>query len=158
MSVVETSRQHQFIPDTGSRADLIRLSQKWLAENPHQKHAPFEPSQAMPVPSLAEKNARFNFVINTVCEFYCVGPCDIYGAQRTRDVVLPRHVAIWAIKNSCSWLSIAGIGRKFGKRDHTTCLHAIHKIDGMLGRGELILPAHIRAFGRQPASVNGGET
>ncbi|MCX8053593.1 MAG: chromosomal replication initiator protein DnaA [Armatimonadetes bacterium] len=45
------------------------------------------------------------------------------GACRSKDIVLPRQVAMYLMRELTNW-SLPAIGRVFGGRDHTTVLHA----------------------------------
>jgi chromosomal replication initiator protein len=51
--------------------------------------------------------------------------------KRTRNVALPRQVAMYACKQQTS-MSLPEIGESFGGRDHTTVLHAVRKIERMI--------------------------
>jgi chromosomal replication initiator protein len=46
-------------------------------------------------------------------------------------VVRPRQIAMYLAK-SLTLRSLPEIGRRFGGRDHTTVLHAVRKIEGMV--------------------------
>ena len=59
-----------------------------------------------------EVAARFN-----------VDTAALKGACRRRDIVIPRQVAMYLIRQLTDW-SLPAIGRAFGGRDHTTVLHA----------------------------------
>src|SRR5512139_1062166 len=56
---------------------------------------------------------------------------EIRSQRRTSDVVLPRHVAMYLCKEMTEH-SLPKIGRLFGGKDHTTVLHAVTKIAGMI--------------------------
>jgi chromosomal replication initiator protein len=47
-------------------------------------------------------------------------------------VVRPRQVAMYLAK-TLTLRSLPEIGRRFGGRDHTTVLHAVRKIEGLIG-------------------------
>jgi hypothetical protein len=59
---------------------------------------------------------------------------DIRSSRRTKDVVLPRHVAMY-LARKLTLSSMPRIGFHFNKRDHTTVLHAWHKIGRMIAEG-----------------------
>ncbi len=46
-------------------------------------------------------------------------------------MVRPRQIAMYLAK-SLTLRSLPEIGRRFGGRDHTTVLHAVRKIEGMV--------------------------
>src|SRR6202035_4208056 len=61
--------------------------------------------------------------------FQCKG--DILSARRTTSVVRPRQIAMYLSK-LLTPRSLPEIGRRFGGRDHTTVLHAVRKITGLV--------------------------
>ncbi len=63
-----------------------------------------------------------------VSEHYDIRLSDMLGPKRVRTLARPRQVAMWLCKQHTS-RSLPEIGRKFGKRDHTTIMHGIRKID-----------------------------
>jgi hypothetical protein len=65
-----------------------------------------------------------------VCRKFKVSRLDMISERRTKDIVLPRHVAMY-LARKMTLHSIPEIGRRFGGRDHTTVLFAIAKIDRM---------------------------
>lgn len=62
-----------------------------------------------------------------VSESYGVPIVQIEGAHRDSRIVEPRHVAIHLARR-LTLLSLPLIGRRFGNRDHTSCMHADRKI------------------------------
>jgi chromosomal replication initiation ATPase DnaA len=56
---------------------------------------------------------------------------DIKSARRTKNVVLPRQLAMYMVRK-LTLLSLPAIGRRFGGRDHTTAIHAVNKIAGRI--------------------------
>jgi len=70
-------------------------------------------------------------VLQTVCEYYGVNPDNIKSKGRSKDVVLPRQLAMYLIRQ-LSDASFPEIGQFFGGRDHTTVIYAIQKIDKLL--------------------------
>ena len=63
-----------------------------------------------------------------VSETYNVTFDDLLGNGRTNRVVHPRHVAMYLSK-TLTRCSLTDIGRRFGGRDHTTVIHALHSIE-----------------------------
>jgi len=64
---------------------------------------------------------------------------DILGPKRDKDIVVPRQVAMWMLRNELH-LSFPKIARELGRKDHTTAIHSIEKIEK-----ESRLDADIRA-------------
>jgi chromosomal replication initiator protein len=62
------------------------------------------------------------------------------GASRRATAVLARGLAMLAARRYCR-LSYQEIGRHFGRRDHTTVLHACHKLENLLKTDQLVAAA-----------------
>lgn len=67
-----------------------------------------------------------------VAEHYNIRMADMHSARRSRQVARPRQVAMYLAKQLTA-RSLPEIGRKFGGRDHTTVMHAVRKIDELMG-------------------------
>ena len=63
-----------------------------------------------------------------VSEHYNIRLSDLIGPKRTRIYARPRQVAMWLSKQLTN-RSLPEIGRRFGKRDHTTVMHGVRKIE-----------------------------
>ncbi len=63
---------------------------------------------------------------------YNVSKQDLLSNRRTRTIVKPRQVAMYLAKMMTP-RSLPEIGRRFGGRDHTTVLHAVRKIEDLVG-------------------------
>jgi chromosomal replication initiator protein len=77
------------------------------------------------------KRVKIEDIQKLVATHYSVSRSDILSARRTATVVKPRQIAMFLSK-SLTLRSLPEIGRRFGGRDHTTVLHAVRKIDGLL--------------------------
>lgn len=66
-----------------------------------------------------------------VCAQYDVKLLDMLSKRRTAEIVRPRQVAMYLAK-VLTLKSLPDIGRRFGGRDHTTALHAIRKMEGLI--------------------------
>jgi chromosomal replication initiator protein len=53
---------------------------------------------------------------------------DIIGPKRDKDIVVPRQVAMYILRNELK-LSFPKIARELGRKDHTTAIHSVDKID-----------------------------
>jgi len=62
-----------------------------------------------------------------VVDFYGLKIIDLKSRSRSKNIALPRHVAIYLCREFTN-ASLPEIGRSFGGRDHTTALHAVSKI------------------------------
>lgn len=77
-------------------------------------------------------------VMAAVCRHFGVEPKLLRGKQRDREVVLPRQVAMYLMREETS-ASLLEIGRELGGRDHSTVLHGWEKI-----RSEVEADDHLR--------------
>lgn len=63
-------------------------------------------------------------------EEYGVAHADLVGSKRNKELMEPRHVAIWLTRELTDD-TLADIGKKFGGRTHATIKHSIGVIDEM---------------------------
>lgn len=68
-----------------------------------------------------------------VASYFQIKVADLMSPLRQKKVVLARHVAMFFSKEILN-LQIVDISESFGKKDHTTALHAINKIKEMCER------------------------
>jgi chromosomal replication initiator protein len=66
-------------------------------------------------------------ILKTVAEFYSISPADLTKRSRKKEVVKPRQVAMYLLREEIK-LSFPDIGQKLGGRDHSTVIHACEKI------------------------------
>ena len=67
-------------------------------------------------------------VVDAVARHYKVSPKDLRGRVRTKEIVVPRQVAMYLIREETG-ISLAAIGQELGGKDHTTVMHGIEKIE-----------------------------
>lgn len=53
---------------------------------------------------------------------------DIVGPKRDKDIVVPRQVAMYILRSELH-LSFPKIARELGRKDHTTAIHSVEKIE-----------------------------
>lgn len=63
-----------------------------------------------------------------VCSRYNLKLSDMLSSKRLRSIARPRQIAMYLSKELTS-KSLADIGAKFAKKDHTTVMHAIKKVE-----------------------------
>lgn len=68
------------------------------------------------------------YIQEVVSKYFDVTLEDLKGSRRSSDVVFPRQVAMYLCK-SVAQVSFPKIGQAFGKRDHSTVMHACEKIE-----------------------------
>ncbi|MDR2268243.1 MAG: chromosomal replication initiator protein DnaA [Holosporaceae bacterium] len=74
-----------------------------------------------------EKRVTIDEIQKKVAAHYSVKLADMSSSRRSRQISLPRQVAMFLAKKLTRH-SLPEIGKNFGDRDHTTVLHAIKKI------------------------------
>ena len=75
-----------------------------------------------------EKVISAEFIQDTVAKYFNVNPKDLKGSKRSNDITFPRQIAMYLCRTVAN-LSLPQIGKDFGKRDHTTVMHACNKIE-----------------------------
>lgn len=63
-----------------------------------------------------------------VIEHFKMRAVDLTADRRSRAVTRPRQLAMWLAREYTT-ASFPKIGQHFGRRDHTTVMHAVRKID-----------------------------
>ena len=53
---------------------------------------------------------------------------DILGPKRDKDIVVPRQIAMYVLRSELH-LSFPKIARELGRKDHTTAIHSVEKIE-----------------------------
>ena len=80
---------------------------------------------------LATANTKIinpSHIIDTVSRYFDVRPEDFKSQKRNHRISFPRQIAMYLCRDIVG-LSLPKIGNEFGGRDHTTVIHAVHKIE-----------------------------
>jgi len=77
------------------------------------------------------KRVRIEHIQKIVAKHFNVSRQDIVSSRRNRSIVRPRQISMYLAKTLTD-RSFPEIGRRFGGRDHTTVLHAVRKIEGLI--------------------------
>lgn len=72
-------------------------------------------------------------ILALVSKHFNLSPEDLKGSGRRKEVVLPRQIAMYLIREIAR-CSFPEIGQFFQGRDHTTVLHSTQKIQDLLGK------------------------
>jgi chromosomal replication initiator protein len=87
--------------------------------------------------SRPQKTVSVKHVVSKIAEFYGIDEESIYEKTRRREVVRPRQVIMYILREDFS-VSYPTIGNKLGGRDHTTVIHSCEKVKReVLGDSEL---------------------
>jgi chromosomal replication initiator protein len=74
-----------------------------------------------------QKTISVKGVVEKIAEFYNIEENSIYEKTRKREVVKPRQVIMYILREDYN-ISYPAIGEKLGGRDHTTVIHSCEKV------------------------------
>jgi len=72
-------------------------------------------------------------IIDITCNYYGLTAGELTGPSRKQPLARSRQIAMYLCREHTD-LSLPKIGNAFGGRDHTTVLHAVEKIKGLMQR------------------------
>jgi len=92
-----------------------------------------EPNLAIATGLLGSSQARPKHlsarqIIERCARHYQVSVEDMLGPKRDKDIVVPRQVAMYMLRSELH-LSFPKIARELGRKDHTTAIHSVDKIE-----------------------------
>lgn len=77
--------------------------------------------------SSERSNKKPEDIIQIIAKYYDTNPILISGKTRRQDVVYPRQITVYVLREFFN-ISYQMIGEKLGGRDHTTIMHSYEKI------------------------------
>ncbi|MDP1689969.1 MAG: chromosomal replication initiator protein DnaA [bacterium] len=86
-----------------------------------------EVRQSLRLFTRPQKNISVKNIVDKVAEYYGIDEESIYEKTRRREVVRPRQIIMYLLREDFS-ISYPTIGKKLGGRDHTTVIHSCEKI------------------------------
>lgn len=121
MQAVAQYELEHCVPTVKSIADIMRK----LVDEPsaQQEDVGFEKPPAHAV--------SFQDVLDGVSRYFSVSVQDMLGQSRVREVLMPRHIAMYMGKKFLR-MSFVRLGETFSNRDHTTVMHAVGKIENKI--------------------------
>jgi chromosomal replication initiator protein len=81
--------------------------------------------------STRQANLSIEIIQKVIADFYSLSTNDLKGKKRNQKIVYPRQLAMFICRDITDF-STTEIGEAFGGRDHTTVMHSIDKIQGLL--------------------------
>ncbi len=84
-----------------------------------------------------ERRITVDEIQKATAEHFSLKQADLLSERRTRAVTRPRQIAMHVCK-TLTTRSYPDIGRRFGGRDHTTVIHAVRRIEELMGTDEQI--------------------
>ena len=74
------------------------------------------------------KNITSKTIIEKTARYFQITVDDITSPKRDKDIVVPRQIAMYLLRSELK-LSFPKITRELGRKDHTTAMHSIEKIE-----------------------------
>lgn len=92
-----------------------------------------EPNLAIVTGLLGGRSARpkhlsAHQIIERCARYYQINLDDMLGPKRDKDIVVPRQVAMYLLRSELH-LSFPKIAHELGRKDHTTAIHSVEKIE-----------------------------
>ena len=81
--------------------------------------------------SDAKETVTEQKILSTIASYYNLSISQITGKIKTSNIAFARHIAIYLIRDMLN-LSFKKIGDLFSKRDHSTIMHSVEKVEKML--------------------------
>jgi chromosomal replication initiator protein len=67
-------------------------------------------------------------IIDKTAKYFSLTPSEICSAQRDKHIVTPRQIAMYLLRSELH-LSFPKIANELGRKDHTTAIHSVDKIE-----------------------------
>jgi chromosomal replication initiator protein len=67
-------------------------------------------------------------IIERCAKHFQISLEDLLGPKRDKDIVVPRQIAMYMLRSELH-LSFPKIARELGRKDHTTAIHSVEKIE-----------------------------
>jgi len=67
-------------------------------------------------------------IIDKTAKYFSLSPAEICSAQRDKHIVTPRQIAMYLLRSELH-LSFPKIAVELGRKDHTTAIHSVEKIE-----------------------------
>ena len=85
-------------------------------------------SSLLNVSKIRPKHLSAKQIIERTARHFQIPVEDIVGPKRDKDIVVPRQIAMYILRNELK-LSFPKIAKELGRKDHTTAIHSVDKID-----------------------------
>ncbi len=77
---------------------------------------------------MRPKHISARNIVEKTAKYFSVRLSDIVGPKRDREVVVPRQIAMYLLRNELH-MSFPKVARELGRKDHTTAIHSVSKIE-----------------------------
>ncbi len=78
---------------------------------------------------LQQRPLSVDEILQAVADFYRISVDDLKGRSRNKEVVIPRQMATYLLREETG-TSLPQIGDALGGRDHTTIMYSVEKMTG----------------------------
>jgi chromosomal replication initiator protein len=82
-----------------------------------------------------EKPVTTDLIQKVVCEHFALKIADMKAKKRTKEIVLPRQIAMYLSKQMTS-MSLNDIGKNFGGKNHATVIYSCKQVEDKRGKDE----------------------
>lgn len=107
----------------------------------------FEPDLATAQALLKGKQHRprhitSKSIVEKTAHHFDITVTDILSPKRDKEIVMPRQVAMYLLRSELH-LSFPKIATELGRKDHTTAIHSVEKIEGLLA-SDFVVRQHLQ--------------
>jgi chromosomal replication initiator protein len=67
-------------------------------------------------------------VVEKTARYFHISVEELTGPKRDKEIVVPRQIAMYIVRNELH-LSFPKVARELGRKDHTTAIHSVDKIE-----------------------------
>jgi chromosomal replication initiator protein len=85
-------------------------------------------SSLLTVSKIRPKHLSAKQIIERTARHFQIPMDDILGPKRDKDIVVPRQIAMYMLRSELH-LSFPKIAHELGRKDHTTAIHSVEKIE-----------------------------
>ncbi len=102
------------------------------------------------------ENLEPNHILSLVATEFGVDQVRMLGRERSRDIALPRQVAMYLLREEAN-ISLPQIGETLGGRDHTTVMYACEKVADLIERDDRfrrkVIQIRDQLYGKHPVMI-----
>ena len=76
-----------------------------------------------------EKEITPELILQVVCEHYSINEQAVLSSKKTKDISMVRQIIMYLCRECINDMSLKNIAEFLGKKDHTTIMHGISKVE-----------------------------
>lgn len=81
-------------------------------------------------------------IVEKTASHFDIAFSDIVSAKRDKDIVTPRQVAMYLLRSELH-MSFPKIASELGRKDHTTAIHSVDKVESLIGH-DFVMRQHVQ--------------